>query len=116
MSESEVFLARLWREAMGVEEITPYDNFFELGGHSLLAISVLEEIEETRGVRLTPVDLVSQTLAQLAASLDRGDSGGSGPADDDRAGGATAEMGRGRQVGPGGMLGKLLGRRRERDA
>lgn len=70
-TEAERMLARLWADALGVEPVGTLDNFFELGGHSLLAISLLETVEEETGRRLTPMDLASQTLGQLAAALER---------------------------------------------
>ncbi len=111
MTDSEAYLAAIWREALGIESVDAHDNFFELGGYSLLAISLLEQVEETTGVRLTPVDLVSQTLAQLATSLDAGAAGSSasgsrGSIERD------AQRGRGRSGGVrGGFLGKLRRRR-----
>ncbi len=78
-SSAETRLCGIWREALGVEAVDVHDNFFELGGHSLLAMTVLERIESELGLRLTPVDLVTQTLAQLAGRAGVG-SGAATPA------------------------------------
>ncbi len=64
---AEVFIAQLWREALGVERVGVRDNFFDLGGHSLLAMRVLAAIEKRTGHRLHPRDIIFQTLEQLAA-------------------------------------------------
>jgi len=37
-SPTEVALAGIWGEVLGVARIGIHDNFFELGGHSLLVI------------------------------------------------------------------------------
>ncbi|WP_038266615.1 phosphopantetheine-binding protein, partial [Xenorhabdus cabanillasii] len=34
--ETEIALAAIWQEVLGIEAISRHDNFFALGGHSLL--------------------------------------------------------------------------------
>jgi len=68
----ESAIARVWREALGLDQVGVYDSFFDLGGHSLLAMEVVARLEETLGLRFHPRDLVRQTLGQLAASCEEG--------------------------------------------
>nr|WP_282183129.1 non-ribosomal peptide synthetase [Photorhabdus hindustanensis] len=42
--ETEMALAAIWRELLGIEQISRYDNFFALGGHSLLAVRVMNRV------------------------------------------------------------------------
>jgi acyl carrier protein len=62
----EETIAAIWREILGVEQVSVYDNFFDLGGHSLLVMQVIAKIEQYIGIRLTPKDFIFQTLGQIA--------------------------------------------------
>ena len=48
--QTEVLLASIWSDLLGVERVGRYDNFFALGGHSLLAVRVLSRVREALGV------------------------------------------------------------------
>jgi len=63
------YLAGLWRELLGVEEIRPTDNFFDLGGHSLLSMQMIARIERETGKRLSPRLILLSSLTQIAAEL-----------------------------------------------
>jgi hypothetical protein len=67
---TEVLLAGLWSEAIGVPRVGAHDNFFALGGYSLLCFQVLERMERTIGTRISPRHLLLDTLRQVAAHLD----------------------------------------------
>jgi acyl-coenzyme A synthetase/AMP-(fatty) acid ligase len=69
-SASEIMLARLWREALGLERVGVHDNFFGLGGYSLLCFQVLDRIERETGQRLSPRLLLLDSLQQVAAQVD----------------------------------------------
>ena len=43
-------IARIWAEALGLDQVGPDDDFFELGGHSLLAAQVVAETRERLGL------------------------------------------------------------------
>ncbi|EQB97998.1 hypothetical protein B738_27602 [Photorhabdus temperata subsp. temperata M1021] len=42
--KTEIALAAIWRELLGIEQISRYDNFFTLGGHSLLAVQMINRV------------------------------------------------------------------------
>jgi amino acid adenylation domain-containing protein len=43
-NETERLLAGIWREVLGVNQVSVFDNFFELGGHSLKATQVMSRV------------------------------------------------------------------------
>lgn len=45
-------LAAIWRDLLGVDEISVFDSFLDLGGHSLLLTRLAARIETEFGVRL----------------------------------------------------------------
>ncbi|WP_262947619.1 non-ribosomal peptide synthetase [Xenorhabdus indica] len=67
--EIETALAAIWRELLGVEQISRHDNFFALGGHSLLAARVMNRVAAF-GVELPLVTLfMSPSLAAFAERI-----------------------------------------------
>ncbi|WP_448511791.1 amino acid adenylation domain-containing protein [Photorhabdus laumondii] len=67
--ETETALAAIWRELLGVEQISRYDSFFALGGHSLLAVRMVERLRHL-GLTLAVRDLFqSPILSELAQTL-----------------------------------------------
>ncbi|PHM49273.1 non-ribosomal peptide synthetase [Xenorhabdus miraniensis] len=67
--EIETALAAIWREVLGVEQISRHDNFFALGGHSLLAARVMNRVAAF-GVELPLVTLfMSPSLAAFAEKI-----------------------------------------------
>ncbi|MBD2786221.1 amino acid adenylation domain-containing protein [Xenorhabdus sp. DI] len=69
--ETETALAAIWRELLGVEQISRYDSFFALGGHSLLAVRMVERLRHL-GLTLAVRDLFqSPVLSELAQTLKR---------------------------------------------
>lgn len=51
-TETEKVMAALWKESMGLEQISVDDNFFSLGGHSLMAVRILSKFEKKTGKNL----------------------------------------------------------------
>ncbi len=98
-TEAEKRVASVWEELLGRKGIGAQDNFFDLGGHSLLVIQCIGQLEASTGVRLNPRSFVVETLAQIAAQLEKpaAKSGPKAPA----AAPAADES---------GLLGKLKGR------
>jgi acyl transferase domain-containing protein len=70
-TDMEQAIAAVWRDVLGVEQISVYDNFFDIGGHSLLAVRAITRLERAVGVRLNQANMVLQTLEQLAAECAR---------------------------------------------
>jgi sugar O-acyltransferase (sialic acid O-acetyltransferase NeuD family) len=67
-------LSGLWCEVLGVGRIDPRQNFFDAGGTSLLALRLLQQVEETLGVSLRPVDLYQNpSIATMAAHMQAAD-------------------------------------------
>ncbi|MBS0558373.1 MAG: amino acid adenylation domain-containing protein [Proteobacteria bacterium] len=67
----EEYLAGVWRELIGVDDVRGGDNFFELGGHSLLAVEMTLRVERETGVRINLLKIATGTLSTLAAELPR---------------------------------------------
>ncbi|MDN4080838.1 non-ribosomal peptide synthase/polyketide synthase [Paenibacillus polymyxa] len=51
-TQTEVELAKIWSEVLGVQEIGIRDQFFELGGHSLKVLGLIQRISSSMGVHL----------------------------------------------------------------
>ncbi|WP_118987820.1 non-ribosomal peptide synthetase [Photorhabdus sp. CRCIA-P01] len=67
--EAEIALAAIWRELLGIEQISRHDSFFALGGHSLLAVRMIERLRHL-GLTLTARDLFqSPVLSALVQAL-----------------------------------------------
>ncbi|MCA6219090.1 non-ribosomal peptide synthetase, partial [Photorhabdus antumapuensis] len=65
----EIALATIWRELLGIEQISRHDSFFALGGHSLLGVRMIEQLRHL-GLTLSASDLFqSPILAELAQTL-----------------------------------------------
>ncbi len=70
-TELERKLAGIWAELLRVESVGRHDNFFDLGGDSLLAIQMAARASRA-GIDVTLRQLFRhQTVAELAADLDK---------------------------------------------
>ncbi|HSU14717.1 non-ribosomal peptide synthase/polyketide synthase [Longimicrobium sp.] len=79
-SPTEIEMADLWSEVLGVPRVGAEDDFFALGGHSLLAVRLMARIRERFGRELPLAELFrSPTLAALAAAVDAAGDGGPSP-------------------------------------
>jgi amino acid adenylation domain-containing protein len=75
LGSTQDLMIGIWREVLGVPTVLPKDNFFELGGNSLSAMQAAEAIEQKLDKRISPRRYVFETLAQLAAAYDEGETG-----------------------------------------
>jgi len=84
-SSTELVLAKIWCELLGVPEVAAHDDFFQLGGHSLLATRMMARIEDSFGVRISLRDVFdAPTVQQLSWRIDEAKvSGGVGAVRDD---------------------------------
>ena len=68
---TEIMLARIWREVLGLKHVCVHDNFFESGGHSLLAVQFIGRLNKSLNLNLPiPVFFQNPTIRGLAAALD----------------------------------------------
>ncbi|MEV8639375.1 amino acid adenylation domain-containing protein, partial [Streptosporangium sp. NPDC051023] len=72
-TETELLLAGLWREVLGVDHVGRDDDFFALGGDSLAALRITARLLSHFGKGLSPQTVFdTPVLADLAAQLDAG--------------------------------------------
>ncbi|OKP02419.1 Amino acid adenylation [Xenorhabdus eapokensis] len=62
VGETEIALAGIWQDLLGLEQIGRYDHFFELGGHSLLAIQLAARVRQHLARELSLQLLFDQPL------------------------------------------------------
>jgi len=67
---TELQLAQIWEQVLGIQPIGVTDNFFELDGHSLLAVRLVAEIEKVTSYKL-PLAALFQftTIGELVRVL-----------------------------------------------
>jgi amino acid adenylation domain-containing protein len=65
----QAYLAGIWRDIIGAQQVRAEDNFFELGGHSLLAVEMAARVQRETGAHLNLFKIATDTLAMLAAEL-----------------------------------------------
>lgn len=72
VTETEQWVAEVWRQVLNVTVVGRQDNFFALGGHSLLATQIVARVSRTLA-RAVPLRMLldSPTLSDFAARLDR---------------------------------------------
>jgi polyketide synthase 12 len=70
-TETEEVLARIWREAFGLDRVGSEDSFFELAGNSLLAIQIVTRANAALGTDLPMAALLeTPTIAELARRVE----------------------------------------------
>jgi thioesterase domain-containing protein/acyl carrier protein len=70
IDQIEQDIARIWKQALSVEQIQVQDNFFDLGGDSMLAVETLEVLEDLfdRDLSLASI-FEAPTIQQLAQKI-----------------------------------------------
>ncbi|HYX15518.1 MAG TPA: amino acid adenylation domain-containing protein [Nostoc sp.] len=68
---TEIALANIWSEILGLTQVGIYDHFLDLGGHSLLATQVISRIRNVLQIEL-PLHCLfeSATIAELAKLIE----------------------------------------------
>jgi yersiniabactin nonribosomal peptide synthetase len=70
-SHTEIKLARIWEETLGVDSIGRNDSYYELGGNSLTATRIIGIVRDWLGINLTTADVFTHTtIANLARLVD----------------------------------------------
>jgi amino acid adenylation domain-containing protein len=69
-TETERWFGRVWCELLKLPSVGRRQNFFELGGDSLLAMQVVARAGAELGVTIEGMDLLRETLAEVAAIAD----------------------------------------------
>ncbi len=67
--DAERRLAAIWKDVLGVGNVSAHDNFFDLGGHSLLLTRLLRRIELEFGRRLPMAAAFNMPTLQAMAAL-----------------------------------------------
>ncbi|MEL7406747.1 MAG: amino acid adenylation domain-containing protein, partial [Cyanobacteria bacterium J06558_2] len=79
VTPTEVLLAGIWADILGLEQVGINHNFFELGGHSLIATRVISQIRQVFEVELPLRSLFEYpTIAGLAPEIERETNSASG--------------------------------------
>ncbi len=71
-TEVEERVAVIWREVLGHDAFAVGDRLLDVGGHSLLAVEVALKLKQTFGVKLLLREVMTGTLAQIAAACTTG--------------------------------------------
>nr|MBW4563383.1 amino acid adenylation domain-containing protein [Mojavia pulchra JT2-VF2] len=70
---TEIALANIWSDILGLTQVGIYDHFLDLGGHSLLATQVISRIRNVLQIELPLRCLFeSATIAELAKLIETG--------------------------------------------
>ena len=68
--DTEEQIARVWRDALGIDEVGINDSFSQLGGHSLLAIRIVSELRKAFQIDLSIKALFdAPTVAELSSYI-----------------------------------------------
>jgi amino acid adenylation domain-containing protein len=67
---TELTIAKIWQDILGLSIIGVNEDFFEIGGHSLLAVKMLSQLNNVFKLKIAPHVLYrSSTIKKLAAAI-----------------------------------------------
>lgn len=69
--KTEEYVAGLWRDLLGIDEIGVRDSFFELGGQSLLAMQLVGRLRDAHGIELPLGEIFQEATVATIAQLIR---------------------------------------------
>ncbi len=70
-TDTEMQVAAIWQEVLGIEQVGVHDSFFDLGGHSLLATRLVARLRDAFQVDLPLSNFFeSPTVAELSRVID----------------------------------------------
>lgn len=69
IGEIETVLRDIWKEMLGLKEVSLDDSFFDLGANSIFVMRILNRIEEQYGIRLHQSTLFENTTIRDLAAL-----------------------------------------------
>jgi acyl transferase domain-containing protein/thioesterase domain-containing protein len=88
---TEVLIAQMWGEMLGIDHVSATGNFFDLGGHSLLAVQVINKLKKRTGKTLPLTALLeAPTVEGLAGLIEPKDTSAPAEADAPAADGKPA--------------------------
>jgi amino acid adenylation domain-containing protein/non-ribosomal peptide synthase protein (TIGR01720 family) len=71
-TSTERELVEIWKQVLGIDQLSIHDNFFEFGGDSILSMQIIAKANR-RGLRLAPKQIfLHQTIAELAGVVGKG--------------------------------------------
>jgi hypothetical protein len=71
-SETEVALAKVWREVLHLKQVGLNDNFFDIGGHSVLLLQVHARMGTVTNAKVSVAELFQYpTISALAKHLSK---------------------------------------------
>ena len=64
---TEFAIQQIWKELLGIPEISTRDNFFEIGGHSLIATQMLARMHKNLAVKIPLTEVfIKPTIEELS--------------------------------------------------
>ena len=73
-SDTELAIAELWRDSIGIDQVGIDDDFLDLGGDSLLAVQLVGRITQRFGTDVSVAQLFEhRTVRALAAAIQQSD-------------------------------------------